>query len=150
MAQTVTLQLPDEMLQRCKRGAMAARKLLEEFLVDRLMEATPILFEQNAPLLHASCENETLTNVEFETSFGPARVVASSRDIDPDLWTRAFAGHCLLTKQSQGTITAQERNTLQALGDEARLLTLKKAHASLVLRWRGHRIPTPAALQKPA
>jgi len=44
----------------------------------------------------------------------------------------------------------QEKSTLQALGDEARLLTLKKAHASLVLRWRGHRIPTPEALQKPA
>jgi hypothetical protein len=54
----------------------------------------------------------------------------------------------LLTKQSQGTITAQEKNTLQALGDGARLLTLKKAHASLVLRWRGHRIPTSEALQK--
>jgi hypothetical protein len=56
----------------------------------------------------------------------------------------------MLTKQSQGIITAQEKNTLQALGDEARLLTLKKAHASLVLRWRGHHIPTPEALQQPA
>src|SRR5262249_2307584 len=41
MAPTVTLQLPDEMLQRCQRGATAARKLLEEFLIDRLMEALP-------------------------------------------------------------------------------------------------------------
>jgi hypothetical protein len=55
----------------------------------------------------------------------------------------------LLTKNSQGTITAQEKKTLQALGDEARLLTLKKAHASLVLRWRGHRVPTPEAMQNP-
>ena len=44
----------------------------------------------------------------------------------------------------------QEKNTLQTLGDEARLLTLKKAHASLVLRWRGHRARTSDALQKPA
>jgi hypothetical protein len=41
MAQTVTLHLPDAMLQHCQRGATAARKLLEEFLVDRLMEALP-------------------------------------------------------------------------------------------------------------
>jgi hypothetical protein len=41
MAQTVTLQPPDEILQRCQRGATAARKHLEEFLVDRLMEALP-------------------------------------------------------------------------------------------------------------
>jgi hypothetical protein len=41
MARLVTLQLPDETLQRCQRGATAARKRLEEFLVERLMEAIP-------------------------------------------------------------------------------------------------------------
>ncbi len=30
----------------------------------------------------------------LETAFGPARVVHSARDIDSELWTRAFAGHC--------------------------------------------------------
>ncbi len=45
--------------------------------------------------------------------------------------------------------SVQETNTLQALGDEARLLTLQKAHAALVLRWRGRRIPPPEALQQP-
>lgn len=43
MAQTVTLHVPDEMLQRYQRGATAARKRLEEFLVERLMEAVPPL-----------------------------------------------------------------------------------------------------------
>jgi len=43
MAQTVTLQLPDETLQRYRRGATAARKALDEFLTERLMEAVPPL-----------------------------------------------------------------------------------------------------------
>jgi hypothetical protein len=43
MAQTVTLQLSDETLQRYQRGATAARKLLEEFLIERLIEAVPPL-----------------------------------------------------------------------------------------------------------
>ncbi len=140
MAQTVTLQLPDEMLQRCQRGATAARKLLEEFLVDRLMEALPPSADAvPSPLREELRALELLDDAALwqmaQSQLSPARQRLYSR---------------LLTKQSQGTITAQERNTLQALGDEARLLTLKKAHASLVLRWRGHRIPTPAALQKPA
>jgi hypothetical protein len=37
MAQTVTLQLSNETLQRYRREATAARKLLEEFLIERLL-----------------------------------------------------------------------------------------------------------------
>jgi hypothetical protein len=119
---------------------MAARKLLEEFLVDRLMEALPPSADAvPSPLREELRALELLDDEALwqmaQSQLSPARQRLYSR---------------LLTKQSQGTITAQEKNTLQALGDEARLLTLKKAHASLVLRWRGHRIPTPEALQKPA
>ena len=37
MAQTITLHLPEETLQRYQQGAAAARKPLEEFLVERLV-----------------------------------------------------------------------------------------------------------------
>jgi hypothetical protein len=43
MAQSVTLFLPEETLQRYRRGATAARKLLEEFLVECLLETVPPL-----------------------------------------------------------------------------------------------------------
>jgi hypothetical protein len=139
MPQTVTLQLPDEILQRCQRGATAARKLLEEFLVDRLMEVLPsIADDMPSPLREELKALEQLDDEALwqmvQGQLSPARQRLYSR---------------LLTKNSQGTITAQEKKTLQALGDEARLLTLKKAHASLVLRWRGHRVPTPEAMQNP-
>jgi hypothetical protein len=138
MPQTITLQLLDEVHQRCQQGAMAARKLLEEFLVDRLMEALPPLADEVPSSLREELsaldhlDDEALLQIA-QSQLSPARQRLYSR---------------LLTKNSQGTITAQEKNTLQALGDEARLLTLKKAHAFLVLRWRGHRVPTPEALQK--
>jgi hypothetical protein len=51
----------------------------------------------------------------------------------------------LLAKQRQGALTPREQATLQTLGDAARLLTLKAAHAAMVLKWRGHGLPTPAA-----
>ena len=43
MAQTVTLELSDETLQRYQRGATAAHKQLAEFLAERLMDAVPPL-----------------------------------------------------------------------------------------------------------
>ena len=38
---------------------------------------------------------------------------------------------------------------LTALGEEARRLTLKKAHAYMLLKWRGHAIPSLETLEKP-
>jgi hypothetical protein len=55
----------------------------------------------------------------------------------------------LLSKNSQGTITAHEQETLHTLGEQARLLTLKAAHAFMLLKWRGHRVPSPEELQRP-
>jgi hypothetical protein len=52
----------------------------------------------------------------------------------------------LLQKNSQGAITVPEKKKLHALGEEARRLTLKKAHAYMLLKWRGHYIPSPEEL----
>ena len=48
----------------------------------------------------------------------------------------------LLDKNAAGTISPRERERLTALGEEARRLTLKKAHAYLLLKWRGGAIPS--------
>jgi hypothetical protein len=63
--------------------------------------------------------------------------------------TRQRVYNRLLRKNSQGTITAREKETLHALGEEARRLTLKKAHAYMLLKWRGHHIPSREELQRP-
>ncbi len=47
----------------------------------------------------------------------------------------------LLTKNQRGTLTPVEKEKLHALGEKARHLTLKKAHASLLLKWRGVTLP---------
>jgi hypothetical protein len=138
MAQMVTLQLPDETLQRCQRGATAARKLLEEFLVERLMEAVPPLADDLPSPLYE--ELEALEQLDNDTLWQVAR----SR-LSPAL-QRQYSR--LLTKNSQGTITAQEQETLRTLGEQARLLTLKTAHAYMLLKWRGHRVPSPEELQR--
>lgn len=137
MAQSVTLHLPDETLQRYKRGATAARKLLEEFLVERLMEAAPLLADDLPSPLHEALK--TLENLDDDALWQVTRT-----QLPPNrqrLYSR------LLTKNSQGTITDQEKETLHTLGEQARLLALKAAHACMVLKWRGHHIPSPEELR---
>jgi uncharacterized protein YbaA (DUF1428 family) len=76
MSQTVTLQLPDETLQRYRRGAAAARKVLEEFLVDRLVEAVPLLADDlPAPLQE---ELQELEHLEDEALWRVAQSQLSS------------------------------------------------------------------------
>lgn len=138
MAQSVTIFLPEETLQRYRRGATAARKLLEEFLVERLLETVPPLADDlSSPLRE---ELQALERLDDDALWQVARGQL------PPARQRLYSR--LLARQSQGIITAQEQETLYSLGEQARLLTLKAAHAYMVLKWRGHRIPSPEELQR--
>ena len=139
MVQTVTLQLPDETLHRYRQGATAARKLLEEFLVERLMDAVPPLADDLPSPLHE--ELKVLENLDDEALWQVARNQL------PPARQRRYSR--LLAKNSQGTITAREKEVLHTLGEQARLLTLKTAHAYMLLKWRGHRVPSPEELHRP-
>ena len=139
MTQTITLQLPDETLQRYQRGATLARKVLEEFLAERLVEAVPPLADDlPSPLPE---ELKVLENLDDEALWKVAQSQLSPAH------QRLYS--CLLDRSSQGAITAGEQEELHALGEEARRLTLKKAHAYMLLKWRGHSIPSPEELQSP-
>ena len=139
MAQTVTLHLPDETLQRYRRGATAARKPLEEFLVERLLEVVPPLADDLPSPLHEALK--VLEHLDDEDLWRVAR--SQLPRVRQRLYSR------LLAKNSAGTITVREQETLHTLAEEARLLPLKKAHASMLLRWRGHDLTSPEALQRP-
>ena len=53
----------------------------------------------------------------------------------------------LCEKRRAGTITAPEQAILDQLSQEADLLTLRKAYAAVLLKWRGHRLPTLAEME---
>jgi hypothetical protein len=56
--------------------------------------------------------------------------------------------HRLLDKNSDGTLTTMVRRELESLRKEGDRLMLRKAHAAVILKWRGHRIPTVDELRK--
>lgn len=49
----------------------------------------------------------------------------------------------LLKRNRNGALTEAERLELVALRNEADGFTLRKAHAAVLLRWRGHNVPPP-------
>jgi hypothetical protein len=53
----------------------------------------------------------------------------------------------LLDKQQASSLTTEEQQALEALGQQARLLTLKRAHAYMLLKWRGHSVPPLETLE---
>lgn len=132
MAQTITVQVPDNILQRYQKGADAARKLLEDFIAERLEEAIPAIEETEESVLQR--ELDELGNLDNEALWK----VAHSKL--PNVQQLIYDE--LLVKNSQGTITQEEQDQLSSLGEEARRLTLKKSHAYMLLKWRGCKIPS--------
>lgn len=132
MPQTITLTLPDDAVQRYQRGAVIARKRLDEFLVERLADVVPPLADDlPSPLDQELKKLEELDDVAL-WKIARSRLPSKQQHLYDNL----------LTKNSQGDITTDEKKELQTLGQEARRLTLEKAHAFMLLKWRGHQIPT--------
>jgi len=134
MLQTVTLQFSEEMLRRFRRGAVVARKPFEQFLAERLAEAVPPLADEMPAEIQMELDKlESLDNEALQQ-------LAHSH-LSPEK-QRAYSAS--LTKNQRGTLSPAEKEKLRALGDEARRLTLKKAHASLLLKWRGFPLSLPS------
>jgi hypothetical protein len=137
MSQTVVIELPDETVVRYQQGAAAARKPLEEFLVDRLKEAVP--------------PYATTATLQFDTELDEL-----NRLSDTGLWAiaRNRLSHDeqgqydeLLEKNQHADLSPKERDVMEKLGNRARRITLHKAHALMILKWRGYALPAPDEMQ---
>jgi hypothetical protein len=139
MAQALTLYLPDEALERYRRGAAVARMDLDAFIAERLAESTPPLADDVPESVRGELRS-------LEEGDDEALRQAAECHL-PDGEQAEYDG--LLSKHAEGSLTTVELKRLQALGDEARRLTLKKAHALMLLKWRGHSVPSRRNLQEP-
>jgi len=132
VGRTISLELPEETLERYRQGAVAAHKVLEAFLVDRLEEvAPPVAEELPSPLREELRVLEALDDDDL--------LEIANSELPPN---RQRLYDDLLSRNNRGTLTPRETETLHTLGEEARQLTLKKSHAYMLLKWRG--CPTPS------
>lgn len=137
MSQTVVIELPDETVVRYQQGAAAARKPLEEFLVDRLKEAAP--------------PYSAIATLPFDRELD-----GLNRLSDADLWivTRESLNNDeqnsydeLLEKNQLAYLSPEEKIAMEKIGNSARRITLRKSHALMILKWRGYTLPAPDEMQ---
>ncbi len=137
MAQTITLELPDVIYQPAQRMAEATRRPLTEVLVGALQASLPPIeglpTEQTLELINL----ENLSDEALE------QIMASRVPVDQERKLKR-----LLRKKKVSELTASEQNELEALQHEADLIMLRKARAAVLLRFRGHCLPTLSQLRK--
>jgi len=137
MPETVTLTLPDSVLQPLKRTAQAMRQPIEELLVTALQSSLPSLQDLPDELIAdltalETLDNEALWRVMKETV--PSETQADLSD--------------LLERDPLTPLTNAEQERLASRQQEADLVMLRKARAAVLLRFRGKRLPTLAELDQ--
>ncbi len=131
MPETVTLTLPDSVLQPVKRTAEAVQQPIEQLLVTALQSSLPPL--QGLP-------DDVITDLTtLETLDNEALWQVMKETVPPE--TQAGLSD-LLERQQRDSLARAEQERLTSLQQEADLVMLRKARAAVLLRFRGKRLPT--------
>lgn len=137
MAQTATLEWPDAIYQPAQRAAEATRRPLRDVPVNALRASLPPVEDLPPALIADLFSLENLNDDELE------RVMISRV---PDDHHRTL--NRLLRKNKTGKLTPSDQRHFAALQHEANRIMLRKARAAVLLRFRGHRLPTQSELRK--
>ena len=134
----VTINLPNTIYRQLQQAAQMTNRRLEDVLLQTISGNIPPSIE------------EVPANIQAELQS------LQWLDID-DLWTVARSQlppaqqerqTFLLQQNQRGVITASEREEMERIGDLADRLTLKKAYAYALLRWKGFPLPSLEAMEK--
>jgi hypothetical protein len=135
MSQTITLDLPDNFLQPLQRTMRATKQPLEKVLLIALQNALPPLDGLPSDLITKLEDLELLEDKQLQNVLRETVLVKTQKRISG-----------LLEKQQDEGLTDKEQTLLATLQKEADLVMLRKARAAVLLRFRGHRLPTLAEL----
>jgi hypothetical protein len=137
MPQTITLTLPDNVLQPVQRVAQATQQSVEELLVTALQAALPTLEGLPPDVIQHLVALESLDDQALW------RVMLETVPLD-----QQHRLHDLLKCNQASVLTESEHEQLAVLQQQADLVMLRKAHAAVLLRFRGKRVPTLAELSQ--
>ena len=134
--ETMTIQVPEVLYRRLERLAALSGRPLDSLITQTLSANIPPLPDDlPAPT------RDALTSLEALNDDDLWQIVRSSM---PDAEYEQFTE--LRAKRRAGTIAPDEQATLDHLVQEADILPLRKAYAAVLLKWRGHKLPTLAVL----
>lgn len=138
--QTVTIHLPERLWHQFQEAAKEDDLSLENMLLQAIQGNRPpslaTVPDRIRPELRAL---KTLGDTEL-WQIAESRVALETQD----------RLEWLLAKNQAGTLTETEKQELDQLSEEAERLTVKKAFAYTLLRWRGYPIPTLDSLDTPS
>lgn len=135
--QTLAVQLPEPLLQRLQHMATITRRSLDSLVIQTLDYNVPTL-PAHLPSA-AQDELNALEKLDDEALWS----VAESQ-YEPD---KQQAYRLLLQKNARGMLTTQERVEMEMHLEAVDLLTLQKSYAYVLLKWRGHQLPTLQELE---
>ena len=136
--QTVTLNLPDNIYQRLKRIAQTMQRPLEEFLLDAVTTALPLLDDLPPEMMD---DMVALALLNDEALWRVARSTLSSADQE--------RLDSLLDKQGREALIATEQQELDQLLSEYERVVLTRSQAAVLLKQRKYDISDPAILNAP-
>lgn len=129
---TVTLALPEELYRELEAQAQVGAVSLDQVVLGTLRRHLPPL-EADLP---AEIQSE-LRAMDYLSDDALWQMASASMNADKiALWD------VLLERKQAGELTPEGQALLNRLRDEGELLTLRKAHAYVLLKARGHAIPT--------
>ena len=133
LVETVTLQIPEMLYRRLVNTAQATRRSIEEVMLHALRVGSPPAWE-DAPA-EFQADLAAMDKLDDEALWKIAR----GRKIGSDM----ARYDVLLGGNKSGKLIENERMELARLRAEADRFMLRKAHAAVLLRWRGHDVPAP-------
>ena len=137
MSEKIALTIPEELYRRLKQVAEVTRQPLEAVALQTISDNLPNL-PPHLPT-HMRQALEKLNQLNDDELWG---VMTTKMDTaEQDEYSH------LQYKNSIDQLSEQEVERLETLYEVANFLTLKKAYAGVLLKWRGHRLPTLAELE---
>jgi hypothetical protein len=129
----LTVQIPDQVYRRLKGVAQEFSQSLEAIVLTSITgNLPPSLDDVPADLRE---EMRALQTLDDDALWAVAR-----SKLPPEQQARL---EVLLSRNNTGTLTKMEREELKRSGEEVDRLTLRKAQAYALLRWRGFPLPSP-------
>lgn len=132
-AETVAIHVPASLHHRLERWAKLSNRSVENVVDQTLTAGIPPL-PDNIPD-DASTELVALESLNDEALWQVAQDVMRAE--------KQAQLSQLLEKNKLATLSETETAKLTELQTEADQLMLRKAYAYVLLKWRGHRLPTP-------
>lgn len=136
-SETVTIEVPQTLYRRLERLAALTHRPLESLVTQTLLSSLPPLPDDLSPAIR-----DALVAIEPSSDDDLLQIVHST--FSEAQYEQLTA---LRERRRAGLLTPEEQITLERLSQEADLLALCKAYAAVLLKWRGHRLPSLADLE---